>query len=642
MTSYNKVNGEHASDSEFLLKKVLRGDWKFDGLVMSDWCGTYSINQAYRAGMDLEMPGLPRFRKQDTLLFLEESNGIDMDDVDDCALRVLKMVHRTLKSGVPSDGAETTENNTPKTSARLRSIAAQGIVLLKNETNLLPLSKSDDVAVIGPNAFMSAYCGGGSASLRPYYTVTPFEGICNVLGSTPETAIGCFSDKKIPQIPLKHPETGKPGYVAKMYLKPHGFEGDRILVDEHVLDTTRLHFYDYTHPKIHHSEFYAVLEGTFTPEESGDYVFGTTVVGACKIYLDGELIIEHRTSEDDYGAFFTENTVEKKTTLPLEAKKTHRIKVEFDSAATLDMPISEECGGGAVSFGCHRIFDPKEEIAKAVKVAQSHDKVILCIGLHQEWESEGFDRPNMDLPPHMNELVDAILEANPNTVIVNQSGTPVEMPWISKATTLLQAWFGGNELGNAIGDVIFGDVNPSGRLPLTFPIKCKDNPAYLTFRTDGGNVVYGEDIYVGYKYYEALEREVMFPFGHGLSYTTFQYDNVEAVLIDSKLQVSLQVTNTGARKGSEVVQIYIEPIACEAARPVKEFKDFGKVTLEAGESTPLKFEISSKDAFSYWDGDKKSWCLAAGEYHVCIAKSSADVVIKKVIKLDTTSFWRGI
>lgn len=270
--------------------------------------------------------------------------------------------------------------------------------------------------------------------------------------------------------------------------------------------------------------------------------------------------------------------------------------------------------------------------------------MVLNIGLNQEWESEGFDRPDMKLIGHINELVDAVLDANPNTVVVNQSGTPVEFPWIKKANALVQAWYGGNELGNGIADVLFGDVNPSGKLSLSFPVKNVDNPAYLNFKTEKGRVLYGEDIFVGYKYYEKLEREVAFPFGFGLSYTKFDISGSK-VSVDEKddnLTVSVNVKNTGKIDGSEVVQFYISKDESDVIRPVKELKGFEKVHLKAGADSTVSLKLSLKDSISFFDEYQDEWSVEKGDYKVHVGNSSDNITSTLPFKIEKDFLWSGM
>lgn len=249
----------------------------------------------------------------------------------------------------------------------------------------------------------------------------------------------------------------------------------------------------------------------------------------------------------------------------------------------------------------------------------------------------------MNLPGHMDALIRAVSAANPSTVVVMQSGTPVTMPWLSSVKALVHAWYGGNETGNAIADVLFGNVNPSAKLPLSFPKKLQDNPAFLNYRTERGRTLYGEDVYVGYRWYEMLDMDVAFPFGHGLSYTTFEFSDLKVEKKDETLNVSVKVTNTGERDGAEVVQVYVSQKKPSIKRPKKELKGFTKVALKKGESKVVEVPILAKYAASFWDEVRNAWIVEKDEYEVIIGNSSAvKGALRGTFEVEETSWWNGL
>lgn len=337
--------------------------------------------------------------------------------------------------------------------------------------------------------------------------------------------------------------------------------------------------------------------------------------------------------------------MEEKGFFKVKKGETYNVKVEFASAVTSKLTDQVLIGGGCLRIGGCKVIDPEQEIAKAAELARDADQVIICAGLNADWETEGNDRENMDLPPPMDKLIAAVLAANPNTVVVMQSGTPVSMPWVDNAPAIVQAWYGGNETGNVIADVLFGDVNPSGKLSLSFPKKLQDNPAFLNFRAEGGRTLYGEDIYIGYRYYEFAEKEVLFPFGHGLSYTTFEFADLKVTEKDGGVEVGVTVKNTADVKGAEVVQVYVAPKQpAKVNRPRKEMKGFTKVELGPGESKTVSVGIETKYAASYWDEERNKWCAEKGEYEVIVSNSS-DVSAKALrgsFTIDETFWWTGL
>lgn len=649
MTAYNKVNGEHASQSKKLLDDVLRGEWGWDGLIMSDWFGSYTGKESIQNGLDLEMPGPTIHRTVDSIKHMIDSREVNIKDIDARVRNVLNLVKFTKKANIAEDTPEDTKNNTKETSNLLRKLAGEGVVLLKNKDDILPLKKEEKIAVIGPNAKTAAYCGGGSAALRPYYTTTPYDCIAAKLGTPPKYTVGAYGFKTLPTLAtqLTNPETGSVGYNMKFYKKDATTKGDRELFDELNLDVFNIFLSDYKSDKIDSNLYFVDIEGDFIPEETAEYDFGCTVWGTALLYIDGKLLVDNKTKQEKGEAFFNSGSTEKRNSIKLNKDQKYRVRVEFGSAPTYTIHSSDQVdfgGGGGLYFGCAKVIDAKEEITNAAELAKSVDKVVLSIGLSQEWESEGYDRKNMELPLKTNDLVEAVLEANPNTVVVNQSGTPVEFPWLDKSKCLVQAWYGGNESGNGIADVLFGDVNPSGKLSLTFPLKNIDNPAYLNFKTERGRVLYGEDIFMGYRYYEKLQRKVAFPFGYGLSYTTFDYSNLK-IDVDEEtdtITASVDVKNSGKIDGQETVQLYISHKDSKTIQTVKELKGFEKVAIKAGKSITVNFKLSLKDSASFFDEYFNEWSLEAGQYEVLIGKSSDDIEVIQPFEVKEAKLWSGL
>lgn len=649
MTGYNKVNGEHVSQSKKFIQDILHAEWGSDCAVMSDWFGTYTSKTAIENGLDIEMPGPPKYRTEEAVSQQVGSREMHVNSLNDRVRSILKLVNYAQKSGIPENAPEDADNNTPETAAFLRQIAADSIVLLKNEGNVLPIKKEEKVAVIGPTAKVANYSGGGSASLLPYYTVTPYEGITNKLGNKPPHAIGCHAHVSLPGLgpQLVNPETGNKGYRLNIYKEPRDAE-NRTFIEQKNLDSSLVTLFDYKVPGLKSSEaFYGDFEGVFIPENTAEYEFGMCVVGTARLFVDGKLVVDNKTKQTKGQSFFSVGTIEEKGRIKLEAGKKYNILVEFSSGHTYtikNIKGVDFTGNGGIYIGAAQVIDAKKEIENAVSLAKSVDKVILNIGLNGEWESEGYDRKDLKLPGYTNDLVAAVIKANPNTVVVNQSGTPVEFPWLKDVKALVQAWFGGNELGNAIADVLYGDVNPSGKLSLSFPKRFEDNPAYLNFKTERGRVLYGEDIFVGYRFYEKLQREVAFPFGHGLSYTTFSFSDLKVSTDEEKdkLTASVKVVNTGSVAGKEVVQLYVSKTESDVIRPVKELKGFEKIELAAGESKVVEIKVDLKDSVSFFDEYENKWSQQAGEYQAQIGSSSANIHLRETFSVEKSKLWLGL
>lgn len=571
------------------------------------------------------------------------ANKVLASELDDRVRAVLKLVKDSAKAGIIENAPET-ELNRPEDRSLLRKVAAESIVLLKNQDNVLPFSRERKIAVIGPNAKIATYCGGGSASLNAYSAITPFEGIEALATSGVEFAQGAYGFKMLPQLGKELVADGKPGFTLRFFNDPPTSE-TRTLLEERHLDNSDIFFLDYDHPNLN-PLWYAEASGDYTAAESGTYDFGLCVQGTGRLYIDGKLLVSNVENQRPGPSFLGSGTLEETGSKELVAGQTYRITVQWGCAktSTRKTPGTVDFGHGGLRFGgCIRL-DVDQAIEAAAKLAASVDQVIICAGLGPEWESEGDDRTSMALPPNTDKLISRVLEANPNTAIVLQSGTPVTMPWISKAKAVLHAWYGGNEGGNGIADVLFGQVNPSAKLPLTFPQRLQDNPTYLNYRSEGGRVLYGEDVYVGYRYYEQVEVAPLFPFGHGLSYTTFSLAGLElsTQTQQDRLLVRCNLSNTGSRKGAEVVQVYIAPVSPPIKRPIKELKAFAKRTVEPGQSVDVEVPIDLLRDTSFWEEKSGRWCSFAGEYNVLVGTSSAGTHISGSFKVEKTRYWLGL
>jgi beta-glucosidase len=512
MTSYNRVNGRYVPDNERFLSEILRGEWGFRGLVMTDWSAGVTTIEAARGGLDLEMPG-PARAFGPALARAVREGEVDEAHLDDKVRRLLRTFDEIGALADPVDKSEAPLDR-PEDRAAARRAASEAIVLLTND-GVLPLSGLAKVAVIGPNAELPAVMGGGSARVKPHYSVSPLEALRQRLG------------------------------------------------------------------------------------------FGTEVV--------------------------------------------------FEAGCALATSAAE--AGATASAGAGA---SEHAIARAVEAARQADVAIVVVGTNDYWESEGVDRETMDLPGAQSELVERVIAANPRSVVVVNSGAPVSLPFADDAAALVQCWFGGQELGNALADVLVGDADPAGRLPVTLPERIEHTPAFGNFPGESGQVRYGEGLLMGYRWYEARHLPVRFPFGHGLSYTSFQIKAVRTsasrLVRDGVLSVDVDVVNTGKRPGSEVVQLYVAPPGGGTAppggrlRPAKQLKGFAKVRLGPGEATTVRLELSAR-SFAYYDVEdaawpvllsrlggphhdpetgalhrsKAGWYVDPGTYQLHVGRSSADI-----------------
>lgn len=492
------------------------------------------------------------------------------------------------------------------------------------------------------------YCGGGSATLLPYYAVTPYEGLAAKARDL-RYAIGCHAHKMLPVLGprLKTPD-GRVGVSFRAFTSPDSVI-DRKPVDSLHLVDTDMYFADYYHPELTEDLWWGEIEAIFEAEETCAFEFGLCVFGTGRLYIDDELLIDNETEQRSGGSFFNVGTVEETGVKHVVAGHSYRLKVVFASGAASKIKDADgvvSFGGGGVRIGGTKVVDIDEEIARAVKLAQEVDQVVICVGLNSDFEQEGHDRPHMDLPGRSDELISAVAAANSRTVVVVQSGTPVTMPWAGAVSGILQAWYGGNETGNAIADTLFGDVNPSAKLSLSFPVCVRDNPAYLNYRSERGRVLYGEDIYVGYRYYEAIGRRPLWSFGWGLSYTTFEFSDLEITVTSHDgaaiINVSVTVENTGDRDGSEVVQVYVSQRTPSINRPPKELKGFTKLAVPRRSPRVARVQIAQKYATSFWDEQQSKWVEEAGIYDVSVGNSSVYTPLKGTFEVHENNAWSGL
>ncbi|KAJ5882605.1 uncharacterized protein N7529_001277 [Penicillium soppii] len=621
MTSYNKINGKHVVEDARMLN-LIREEWKWNPLIMSDWYGTYTTIDSINAGLDLEMPGVSRYRGK----FLEsalQARLVKQSTINARARKVLEFVKQASQVQVSEVERG---RDFPEDRALNRRICANSIVLLKNE-EILPLpSDIKKIALIGSHMKTPAISGGGSASLEPYYSVSLYDACREALPNAEVLyKAGAYAHRMLPVI-----DRLLSNAVIKFYNEPMSKE--RQIISTEPVSTTAFQFMDYNAPGLNRGLFWATLIGNFTPDASGLWDFGLSVFGTASLYIDDELVIDNTTNQTRGTAFFGKGTIEELGSRELAAGTTYKIRIEFGSANTTTTKTvgMVNFGGGAANLGACLRMDQDEMIENAVEAAAEADYTILCTGLNKDWESEGFDRKHMDLPAGVDRLISKVLKvAADKTVVVNQSGTPFTIPWAAQARCIVQAWYGGNETGHGIADVLFGKVNPCAKLPLSWPVDVKHNPAYLNYASVGGRVLYGEDIYAGYRFYEKTGREVLFPFGHGLSYTTFKVSpsvtvTPEIFNMDRPGVATVQIKNTGKVAGAQVLQLYISAPESLTPRPIKELHGFEKVFLQPGEEKTVDIQLD-RYATSFWDEIEDKWKSEQGTYEVLIATSSQEV-----------------
>lgn len=610
MSAYNKLHGTFCSEHPRLLTTILREEWGFDGLVMSDWFGAHSAGASVRAGLDLEMPGPARARA--SLLAEAGADEATRAAVRVAARNVLRLMERTGTLAHPRDVRVEAESGIEhlETTALIRRAGAEGVVLLKNEDSLLPLPAEATVAVIGPNAATGQVMGGGSAQINAHRRVSPLQGLRAALGDERVTyALGCHNDKYLPVLDAP---------VRITYRSP---ESGEVLGQE---EQSSGQVQWFALPKGVPAGFHATLTQTVRIAEDGVYEFSLISSGPSRLRVDGEERLDNWTDWKLGSAFFGFASDEALAAVDLHAGE-HTVEVEYQSAAGGML-------GGSVRLGFRKPL-PQSSVEDAANVARQADYAVVCVGTSGEWETEGEDRWGLALPGRQDELVRAVARANPNTIVLLQTGGPILMPWLNEVRALAQGWFPGQEAGYALADVLTGRAEPGGRLSQTWPARLDDDPVHperpdRQYPGEDGHVEYREGLYIGYRHVDRAGLTPLFPFGFGLSYTTFELGepqpNEARVEPGGQVSVTIPVRNTGERTGQTVIQLYARDLDARLERPRKELKAFAKVTLQPNETQDVTLTLDMR-ALAYFDDTRDAWVAEAGDFELLIGSSSVDL-----------------
>ncbi len=621
MAAYNRINGVYACSHHGLLNETLKGEWGFEGLVISDWFAAKETIPNALGGLDLEMPG-PSQVWGSALRSAVDTGDVPETVIDDKVRRLLRVLAWSGRFDDPEEKPESSIDAETHRSVAYQT-AAEGMVLLKNE-GVLPLQANSiqKLAVIGPNVKQFRIMGGGSSSLKPHYVSTPLGALSDRFPNM-EIAwqTGCPTYKYIPppEAALLSPTQGGDSQTAPgLRVKFFRDTARQDLIRERVIGQSTVHA-----SLLAGAAKAMTLEGYYRCESSGRYTFGLLSTGRCRMSVNGQEMIDNWSAPEPGDAFFMQGTREVRAELTLEAGEEIFLEMVFEA--------NPEAMFKGLRYG---ILEPQFEdpISEAVALAAASDACLLMVGTNDDWETEGHDRDSLDLPGDQDGLIERVLAVNPNTVIINNSGAPIAMPWEPAAPAILQCWFAGQELGRALVDVLFGVVNPSGRLPLSFPRAIEDMPAAGHYPGSNGQVAYGEGLEIGYRGYAARNHAPLFAFGHGLSYTRFGYSN----LVVSKLgehggaRVSLDVTNTGSVKGQDVIQVYVKYLNSPVQRPALTLVGFEKVVLSPGETVRVVCDIAP-DRLSYWDVEAQMFRSEPGTCELCIGASAAELTLSSSI-----------
>jgi len=614
MASYNKINGDYACANRYLLTNVLKTEWGFTGLVMSDWGAVHSTIKTANAGLDLEMPRGRFFNQK--LLEAVKKGLVKETTIDDKVRRILRVEFEAGLFDNPPKTYPSSVDTASHDSLALK-VAREAIVLLKNSGHVLPLNRKSlrTLAVIGPNAGEAIISGGGSAYLDSYKKISPLKGIQKKVGKqiavvyAPGARLKTGALPPIPSSDLRPPGSNQNihGLLGQYFNNPN-LEGKPALT--RIDSTVYFNWHGRSpDPVIHPDNFSARWTGFYVPPASGTFQIGVSSDDGFRLFVNGKLFLEDWS---DHG----------------RELKTKPIRLEKGKTVALRLEYYERRGGAAVQLGIS-MRTPEKDLREAVQLAKESDAVILCVGLNRNLEGEGHDRTTLDLPADQECLIRAVSAVNPKTVVVLNNGTPITMAhWLDGVPAVLEAWYTGQETGTALADVIFGDVSPSGKLPLTFPISWDDCPVAKTYPGTEEATDYTEGIYIGYRYYDHKHIKPLFPFGYGLSYTTFDYSNLiinpTSVSKMDTFSVSLSVKNSGSFSGDEIVQLYIHQNNPSLDRPPKELKAFKRVHLNPGQSKRITFQLKARD-LSYFNPGKKTWVVEPGGYKIQIGKSSENI-----------------
>ena len=618
MAAYNRLHGTYCSEHP-LLNDLVKQEWAFDGVIMSDWYGTHSTVPAATAGLDLEMPG-PAQWFGPNLADAVRGGEVDEKILDEKVRRLLVLLERTGALDNPDPVGEQSIDD-PEDRAVARRAATESFVLLSNRDRALPIEGAPNgeelplLAVIGPNAAVAMIQGGGSARVSAFTPVTPLAGLLERFGTAfrIEHERGCSSYKQTPVLD----GTVLDGPLQVAYYAGRERAGEPALVEPG--DRGWFTFTGPFTPEVP-EEFSMRITGTLVAPETGEWTFGLVQVGRAKLSIDGEVVVDNWQPSGRSDAFMGFGSAEVTAAIDLAAGESHRLEVEF-------VPAGPSMGGLAI--GCTPPA-PADLLERAVALAARADIVVCVVGTDGDWETEGVDRDAMALPAPQDDLVRAVAAVNDRTIVAVNAASPVEMRWAGDVGAVLQCWFAGEEWGHALADVLSGDVSPSGKLPTTFPVRIDDTPAFKSYPGEGGQVHYEEGVFVGYRWYDARNIEPRFCFGHGLSYTSFELEppavsdravSVEQLVDGATIRIAVPVHNTGVRRGAEVVQCYVHDVEASVDRPVHELKAFAKVWLEPGATEHVTLELDRR-AFAFWDVDRNDWTVEPGAFELRIGASS--------------------
>jgi len=614
MAAYNAVNGPTMTANAILLHDVLKSDWGFTGVVISDWSATTTTVPSAMAGLDLVMPG-PNGPWGDKLVAAVRNGAVPEAEIDDKVSRIFSLARRVGGFNGSTAVAAVPELVDPDLLARVTS---RSFVLLNNRRGLLPLRKASvrSLALIGPNAIEPQTQGGGSVRVLPSVRVHLAESLRRALGAATTVSVhqGCLTSATVPAPldgTLRDPVSGKPGVRLEIR------DSDGEVVYDVPIPTSVATWWDGLPVALQEPGSEVAMRAVFRPEADGPHVIGAAGAGHMRLTVNGTLLAEARS-------LFPGETVE-----ALGRPPELRVPVSLDAGREVDVRLDfrPEKRFVTMRLGIAPQLDDEELIEEAAQAAGDADIAVVVIGSAEGTESEGYDKTTMVLPGRQDELVRRVAAANPNTVVVVNSGMPVLMPWAEQVAAVMQVWFPGQAFGEALADTLLGVTEPAGRLPMTVPREETDAPVFLA-HPEAGDLVYREGLLVGYRGYDRTGTEPHFAFGHGLGYTDWTYESLivesESINRGADLGCVVTVRNAGKRSGREVVQVYLEAPDDDPRRPLRVLAGFGTVEAAPGATGSVRVTVPAR-SFARFDEARREWVWKPGAYTLRAGRSSRDL-----------------
>jgi beta-glucosidase len=611
MSAYNQVGGQHCAGNRRLLTEILREEWGFDGFVVSDWFGSHDTAASIAAGLTVAMPG-PKTIYGSRLQAAVDAGDVDEALVDEQVRDLFRLMERVRATERPSEQPEESVDD-PAERALCRRAAVASIVLCRNERGALPLAPGRTIAVLGANAEDTRIMGGGSASLQ----TLPHRSILDALRER-AGQVTFERGVRIDRLPapltervLRTPD-GEPGLRVEYR---NGLDADGPVVVTDTSPTSMLRFFGSTPPGVDPQRFHVTVRGTFVPEHDGPHLLSGVLTGAGRIEVGGEAVLDDPDASLPRGPLFFGYASEEQE-LVLDCRAGEPVPILVTAAS--------RGGFAGIRLGV-RVPEPSDMLERAVAAARDAEVAVVVVGTNDEWETEGEDRTTIALPGGQDELVRRVAAANPNTIVVVNAGSPVAMPWVDDVAAVLVGWFGGIEMADAVADVLLGDADPGGRLPITFPRALEDTPAWLWYAPVDGVQRYGEGLLMGYRGFDAAGTEPLFPFGHGLSYGEAEWGearlSAERIAAGEGVELEVPLRSTGGHDATVVLQAYLAgPDGFDRAPKV--LAGFAKAPLAAGEEREVTVTIPP-EAFRRWGSD--GWAVDTGRWRVLLAASATDV-----------------